>query len=137
LNWHAACEFVVHHSSGFEVDISVGFDSFVRLATAVSLLALHEIGRGSGWHRARQRGVAPGGPRALRDAWSRGSPPSPGPQSEPEHARPRLHAIVAGAWIVLSLLLLGYATVEGELALADLDGLQILTTYTGTPFDVP
>jgi hypothetical protein len=118
-----------------EVRISVdAFETFARFAGALSLLALYKIGRGSGRHRVRER-IAKG-ERALRSRGGescRGSSPAPGPASESKRDRLRLHAIVAGLWIVLSLALLGYATIEGELAFADLDGFDLLTTYTWSP----
>ena len=46
-----------------------------------------------------------------------------------------MHAIVAGFWIALSIAVIGYATLEGELALADLDGLELLATYVWEPLD--
>jgi hypothetical protein len=127
-----------HHSLELQVRISVdAFEGFARLAGAVSLLALYKIGRGSGWHRARQRAA---GERALRKPGSsspRGSSSAPGPAPESKPGRLRLHALVAGLWIVLSLVLLSYATIRGELALADLDGLDLLTTYSWSPLDRP
>ena len=54
---------------------------------------------------------------------------------EPEARRWRLHAIVAGLWIALSIAVIGYATLEGELALADLDGLELLAAYAWEPLD--
>jgi hypothetical protein len=127
-----------HHSLELEVRISVdAFEGFARLASAVSLLALYKIGRGSGWHRSRQRAA---GERALRKPGSsspRGSSSAPGPAPESKPGPLRLHAIVAGLWIVLSLALLSYATIQGELALADLDGLELLTTYSWSPLDRP
>jgi hypothetical protein len=112
------------------VEISAdAFDSFTRLASALSLLALYKIGRGSGWHRARCSDEVP---RTDSRASSRGSPPEPGPPSESRRNGLRLHSIVAGAWIALSLLLLGYATIEGEFAVADLDGLELVRTYVGS-----
>jgi hypothetical protein len=121
-----------------EVRISVDvFESFARLAGAVSLLALSKIGRGSGWHRARQRDAnTERGPRKLSTSSPHGSSHAPGPMPGTRPERVRLHAIVAGLWIILSLALLGYATIEGELAFADLDGLDLVTTYSWSPIDI-
>ena len=53
------------------------------------------------------------------------------------YKRLRVHAIVVGLWIALSVVLLGYATIEGELAFADLDGLDLVATYAWSPIDRP
>ena len=98
------------------------------------MLALYRIGRGSGWHRARQRVArGEGGSRTS----SRGGARGPERTSGPRRSRLRLHSVVAGAWIVLSLLLLAYATLEGESAVSDLDGLELVTTYAGSLFERP
>ena len=137
MNWHAACGGARINSSKLEVEISVElFDSFARLAGALSLLALYKIRRGSAGHRARQR-VSARASRTLRSGSSRGCLSAPGPQFEPERDRLPLPTIVAAVWIVLSLLLLGYAAIEGELAFSDFDGLELVTTYAGTLVDGP
>lgn len=80
----------------------------------------------------------------MRLAMTRPSPARGGPISadaleslarEPEARRWGLHAIVAGLWIALSIAVIGYATLEGELALADLDGFDLLATYAWEPLD--
>jgi hypothetical protein len=99
---------------------------------ALSLLASYKIGRGGGWYRARQRAarIAACAPQKLRDSSGRSSSPAPGPMREAKRRRLSLHVIVAGLWIALSLLLVGYATLRGEIALAELDGLDLVATYS-------
>lgn len=124
--------------SPVELEVSISadaFESFAPLAGALSLLALYKIGRGSGWHRARPRVAEGRNARCSSRDSSRGSSPQPGPASESK--RLRLHAIVVGLWIALSLALLSYATIEGERALADLDGLDLVATYTWSPAGRP
>jgi hypothetical protein len=44
-----------------------------------------------------------------------------------------VHSIVAALWIALSLVFVAYAAVRGELALAELDGYDLVTTYSLSP----
>lgn len=44
-----------------------------------------------------------------------------------------MHSLVAGLWIALSLVLVAYATIRGELALAELDGFDLVATYSLSP----
>jgi hypothetical protein len=103
-------------------------ESLARAAAAVVLLASYKIGRG-GWPRSRQRvaRVAVSGPQASR---GRGSSPDPGPRRVPKSRRLQVHSIVAALWIALSLVFVAYAAVRGELALAELDGYDLVTTYS-------
>ena len=109
-------------------------EDLVRIAAAVSLLASYKIGRG-GWPRSRQRvaRVFAAGPRRPVDSRGRGSSPDPGPSRGAKPRRLRLHSIVAGAWIALSLAFIAYATIRGELALAELDGFDLMATYSLGP----
>jgi hypothetical protein len=99
---------------------------------ALALLASYKIGRGGGWSRARQRvaRTAFGVPQKPRDSGGRSSSPTPGPMREARRRRFSVHVIVAGMWFALSLLLIGYATLRGEIALAELDGLDLVATYS-------
>ena len=101
-------------------------ESFARVAGVLSPLAVYKIGRGGG-HRARRRAARHGDSPVLRDDPVRGSVPDPG--------RWPLQTVIAGVWIALSILLLGYATIEGEIALADLDSLDLVTIYSWEPLD--
>lgn len=48
-----------------------------------------------------------------------------------------MHAIIAVAWIALSLIVLAYLGVEGESALAELDGYDFLAIYSSAPLIEP
>ena len=115
-------------------DNTIGSDtieSFARVAAALSLLASFKIGRG-GWPRSRQRVARAAATGAQKQAHSRGhsSSPDPGPQHAAKTPRFRLHAIVATLWIALSLALVAYATIRGELALAEFDDFDLVATYS-------
>jgi len=119
-------------------DTSIGTDtieSFAQVAAALALLASYKIGRGGGWYRARQRvaRAAATGPQRAGDSHGRSSSPDPGPLRSAKARRFRLHAIVATLWIALSLALVAYATIRGELALAELDGFDLVATYSLAP----
>ena len=134
--WHVVCEGCCHHSAEQGGSITAdALDGLTRLAVALSLLASYKVGRGGGLRRARQR-VARFAVSSLlktRDSGSKTSSPGPGPTHEAKRRRFRLHVIVAGLWIALSLMVVGYATIRGELALAELDGLDLVATYSWGP----
>ena len=125
-----------HHSAGRELSINADtVEGITRLAVALSLLTSYKIGRGGSWHRARQRvaRILANGPQKQRDPGGRSSSPTPGPVPESKRQTFRLHVIVAGLWLALSLLLVAYATIRGEVAFAELDGLDLVTTYSLGP----
>ncbi len=125
-----------HHSAGRELSINADtVEGITRLAVALSLLTTYKIGRGGSWHRARQRAarILANGPQKQRDPGGRSSSPTPGPVPESKRQTFRLHVIVAGLWLALSLLLVAYATIRGEVAFAELDGLDLVTTYSLGP----
>jgi len=64
---------------------------------------------------------------------------SPERERSRETKRPRfsLHSIIAVAWIALSLVVLAYATIEGERALAEFDGYDLLALYASLPLIQP
>jgi hypothetical protein len=135
-SWHAACDTGAVALSPRK-ESSIGADtleSFARVAAALSLLASYKIGRG-GWPRSRQRVARAVAAVPLRPGASRGQGASPDPEP-PRVAKPRrfrLHSIVAGLWIALSLVLVAYATIRGELALAQLDGFDLVAPYSLSP----
>lgn len=51
--------------------------------------------------------------------------------------RPSLHSIVAVSWIALSLVVLAYAAIEGERALAEFDGYDLVALYASLPLIQP
>jgi hypothetical protein len=112
-------------------------ETFARVAVALTLLASYKIGRGGGFHRARQRiarAVKPMRHR-TRNSGGRGSSPSPGPASKknPRSARERRRAWLREAatalWIALLLFAVVYATLRGESAFADLEGARLLAAF--------
>ena len=125
-----------HHSAGRELSINADtVEGITRLAVALSLLTSYKIGRGGSWHRARQRvaRILANGPQKQRDPGGRSSSLTPGPVPESKRQTFRLHVIVAGLWLALSLLLVAYATIRGEVAFAELDGLDLVSTYSLGP----
>ena len=101
----------------------------------MSLLASYKSGRGGSWHRARQRiaRMAASAPQRQRERGGRSSSPTPGPVSGPKRPGFRLHVIVAGLWLALSVVIVAYATIRGEVAFAELDGLDLVKTYSLGP----
>lgn len=125
-----------HHAAGRELSISAdSLEGITRLAVALSLLASYKSGRGGGWHRVRQRiaRIAASAPQRQRDRSGRSSAPTPGPVPEAKRQAFRLHVIVAGLWIALSVVIVAYATIRGEVAFAELDGLDLVATYSLGP----
>jgi hypothetical protein len=55
------------------------------------------------------------------------------PPAAKRRRRLRLHAVIAAVWISLSLAVLCYVAVEGEHALAEFDGFDLVTTYVLQP----
>lgn len=112
-------------------------ETFARVAVALTLLASHKIGRGGGFHRARQkigravRRIRPGPP----DAGGRASSPSPSPAPEKssgsarERRRAWLREAAIALWIALLLFAIVYATVRGESAFADLEEARLLAEF--------
>ena len=112
-------------------------ETFARVAVTLTLLASYKIGRGGGFHRARQRlvrAVRPSG-QGTRDAGGRGSSPSPGPapersaRSARERRRAWLRELATAFWIALLLFAVVYATVRGEAAFADLEEARLLAEF--------
>lgn len=133
--WHAVCgaNANTQQSKGNSISADT-IESLARIAAAVSLLASYKIGRG-GWPRARQRvaRAAVTGPQRPGASRGRSSSVDPGPSRAAKPRRFRLHSIVAALWIALSLVLVAYATIRGELALAELDGFDLVATYSLSP----
>jgi len=112
------------------------FESLARLAGVLSLLATWKIGRGSASHRWRQRRARIAEDDAPRS--SRGwASPARGRSRETRSPRLSLHSIVAVAWIALSLIVLAYAAIAGERALAEFDGYDLVTLYSSLPLIQP
>jgi hypothetical protein len=56
---------------------------------------------------------------------------------ETRSPRLSLQSIVAAAWIALSLIVLAYAAIEGERALAEFDGYDLVALYSSLPLIQP
>ena len=107
-------------------------ESFARLAGAISLLASFKIGRGGGWTRARQKLARSTlyRTRQTRAPTRKRSASTPG---EIRRYRDRLRVLIVALWIALLLSILGYAAVEGEAGMAQLDGLDLVAAYSLSP----
>ena len=124
--WHGVCETMVIYFAG-QGDLTGAdtIESFARLAGAISLLASFKIGRGGGWTRARQR-LARSTRYRARQAHTqirRGSA-----STRPEGVRryrDRLRALIIALWIALLLSIVGYAAVDGEAGMAQLETIGI------------
>ena len=102
-------------------------ESFARLAGAISLLASFKIGRGGGWTRARQR-LARGTRYRARQAQApirRGSASTRAPVEGIKRYRDRLRELMVALWIALLLSIVGYAAVDGEAGMAQLETIGI------------
>jgi len=118
----------VHHYAG-QGDLTGAdtIESFARLAGAISLLASFKIGRGSGWTRARQR-LARGTRYRTRQAHAqirRGSASTRAPVEGIKRYRDRLRELMVALWIALLLSIVGYAAVDGEAGMAQLETIGI------------
>jgi len=102
-------------------------ESFARLAGAISLLASFKIGRGSGWTRARQR-LARGTRYRARQAHApirRRSASTRASVEGIKRYRDRLRELMVALWIALLLSIVGYAAVDGEAGMAQLETIGI------------
>lgn len=84
---------------------------------------------GGGWQRGRERltRLTSAGARKARDPRS-----APHPKT-PSKRRAWIDTALTGLWIALLLSVVGYATVRGEAAMAELDGLDLVTIYSLGP----
>ena len=91
------------------------------------MLASFKIGRGGGWTRARQRLA-----RSTRFRTRRGpgqirrtSASLPASFERVRRYRDRLRAFIVALWIALLLSIVGYAAVDGEAGMAQLEMIGI------------
>lgn len=112
-------------------------ETFARVAGALTLLASYKIGRGGGFHRARQkigRAISPMRHRPRDDAGG-GSSPSPirAPERRSRSAREQRRAwlrdVGIAFWIALLLSAVVYATLRGEFAFAVLEEARLLAEF--------
>ena len=115
---------VIHFAEQGDLIGADTIESFARIAGAISLLASFKIGRGGGWARARQRLARStlNRTRRTRAPARKRSAFIPG---EIRRYRDRLRVLVVALWIALLLSIVGYAAVEGEAGMAQLDDIGI------------
>jgi hypothetical protein len=113
---------VIHFAGQGDLIGADTIESFARIAGAISLLASFKIGRGGGWARARQRLARSTLNRTRRPRARKRSASTPG---EIRRYRDRLRVLVVALWIALLLSIVGYAAVEGEAGMAQLDDIGI------------
>jgi hypothetical protein len=118
---------VIHFAGQGDLTGADTIESFARLAGAISLLASFKIGRGGGWTRARQRLARSTlyRTRQTRTPSCKGSASTRGPVEDVRRYRERLRVLIVALWIALLLSIVGYAAVEGEAGLAQLDDIGI------------
>ena len=110
-------------------------ETFARVAGALSLLASFRMGRGGEWRRAREKL----GRLAIKGLRKPRRPSGEAPETTPARGPSRkrqlawLDRAVTVLWVVTLLFIVAYATVKGELALADLDQLDLLAIYSLAP----
>lgn len=104
-------------------------ESLTRVAGALSLLGSLKM-TGGGWRRARKRltQLTSPGARKARDPRSASHLKTPS-----KRQRAWIDTALTGLWIALLLSVVGYATVKGEAAMAELDGLDLVTIYSLEP----
>ena len=109
-------------------------ENFARLAGALSLLASSRMGRGGEWRRTREK-VEPMLKGATKPRYPGGeaSPAAPSGGAERRRHFAWLARTLTLLWVATLLFIVGYAAVKGESALADLDQLDLVTTYALAP----
>jgi len=118
---------VQHYAGQGDLTGADTIESFARLAGAISLLASFKIGRGSGWTRARQR-LARGTRYRTRQTHAqirRGSASTRALVDGSKRYRDRLRELMVALWIALLLSIVGYAAVDGEAGMAQLETIGI------------
>jgi len=126
--WHGLCKTIAINFAG-QGDLTGAdtIEGFARLAGAVSLLASFKIGRGGGWTRARQRLARSTRyrTRQVKAQTRRASASVPAPFEGVRRYRDRLRALIVALWIALLLSIVGYAAIDGEAGLAQLETIGI------------
>jgi hypothetical protein len=110
-------------------------ENFAKVAGALSLLASFRLGRGGEWRRAREKlgRTAPAGLREPRCANGEASVPACGREARRKSRFGWVNRALTVLWIAALLFVVGYATFKGELALADLEQLDLVATYSMAP----
>ena len=115
---------VIHFAGQEDLIGADTIESFARIAGAISLLASFKIGRGGGWARARQR-LARSTLNRIRRPRAPARKRSASTPGGIRRYRDRLRVLVVALWIALLLSIVGYAAVEGEAGMAQLDDIGI------------
>src|SRR5438552_4124358 len=100
-----------------------------RLAAGIARLAGSKARRCT----ASQKAGARCGTRATLSRADPGARPPvrrAKPTDDGERVPARFHTILVWVWVALLLIVVGYATVEGEHVLAELDALKVLAAYS-------
>ena len=110
-------------------------ETFARVAGALSLLASFRMGRGGEWRRAREKLGRLAATDLRKSRRPSGEESTAAPARGPSGKRHLawLDRAVTVLWVVTLLFIVGYATVKGELALADLDELDLVAIYSLAP----
>jgi hypothetical protein len=108
-------------------------ESSVNIAGALSLLASLKPGARDGGNRA-PKNPGPGATRRLtRDAGDRTFSADAGETGRHKSYWLWLDIAMTGLWVALLLSIVAYAVVEGEAALAQLDGLDLVAAHSTAP----
>ena len=89
------------------------------------MLASFKIGRGGGWTRARQRFARSTRFGTRRAQTRRASASVPAPFVRSRRYRDRVGALIVALWIALLLSIVGYAAIDGEAGMAQLETIGI------------
>ena len=87
------------------------------------MLASFKIGRGGGLNRARQRLARSARYRTRQAQIRRASAPAPFERNR--RYRDRVGALIVALWIALLLSIVGYAAIDGEAGMAQLETIGI------------
>ena len=100
-----------------------------RLAAGIARLAASKARR---WTASQKAGAHCGTCEALPPADSVTQSPvgRTMPMDEGERIPARFHTVLVWIWVALLLIVVGYAAVEGEHVLAELDTLKVLAAYS-------
>src|SRR5204863_5183209 len=100
-----------------------------RLGAGIARLAASKARR---WTAAQKAGAHCGTRATPSPADSGARPPvrRTRPADDGERVPARFHTILVSVWVASLLIVVGYATVEGEHVLAELDTLKVLAAYS-------
>jgi len=115
---------VIHFAGQGDLTGADTIESFARIAGAISLLASFKIGRGGGWTRARQR-LARSTLHRTRQTRAIDRKRSASTPREIRRYRDWLRVLIVALWIAILLSIVGYAALEGEAGMAQLDDIGI------------